>query len=92
MKRREFITLIAGATLVPPFGVNAQTPKQVKRLGILMNGVEANQTAQSYLATFTGKLGELGWEDGKNLHIEYRWNAGEPALARAYATELIGLR
>jgi putative tryptophan/tyrosine transport system substrate-binding protein len=92
MRRRQFIALVAGATLASPFYLKAQTSEQAKRIGILMNGVEANPTAQSYVTTFTRELGKLGWEEGKNLRIDYRWNAGEPALSRTYATELVGLR
>jgi putative ABC transport system substrate-binding protein len=91
MKRRIFIRFVGGAILTSPFGVNAQTPEQVRRIGVLMNGVAASSTAQSYVATFVQTLGNLGWIEGQNLHIDYRWNAGEPPLARTYATELISL-
>jgi putative tryptophan/tyrosine transport system substrate-binding protein len=64
--------------LTSPFGVNAQTPEQARRIGVLMNGVAASSTAQSYVATFVQTLGNLGWIEGQNRHIDYRWNAGEP--------------
>lgn len=56
-----------------------------------MNGVAANETAQSYAHTFVEELNSSGWTEGQNLRIDWRWSAGEPALARTYAADLIGL-
>jgi putative tryptophan/tyrosine transport system substrate-binding protein len=92
MKRLVFIRLVVvGVFLASAFDVNAQTPEQVRRIGVLMNGVAVNSTAQSYLTTFVQTLGSLGWFEGQNLRIDYRWNAGDPPLARTYATDLISL-
>jgi putative ABC transport system substrate-binding protein len=91
MKRREFMALVGGACLAPIVKTRAQTPDRVRRVGMLMNGVAANETAQSYVETFVHGLETLGWVEEQNLHIDQRWTAGEPALARTYAAELVNL-
>jgi putative tryptophan/tyrosine transport system substrate-binding protein len=91
MRRREFMALVGAAYLASSVKSRAQTAGQVRRVGLLMNGVAANETAQSYVETFVRGLNLLGWDEGQNLHIDRRWSAGEPALARTYAAELIGL-
>jgi putative tryptophan/tyrosine transport system substrate-binding protein len=87
MRRREFITLLGGAAAWP-LAARAQQPK---RVGVLMNGVATNPVAQAYKTAWAQQLRKLGWIDGQNLHIEYRWNEGNATLARSYAAELVAL-
>jgi len=89
MRRREFIKLVGVAALTAAERASAKTPELMKRVGALMNGVAANETAQSYVQIFLRSLQSLGWTEGENLRIDWRWNAGEPALARTYAADLI---
>ena len=56
-----------------------------------MNSAATDATYQSYLAGFTEALHQLGWIEGQNLRIDVRWSAGDAALARIYAAQLIGL-
>ena len=91
MQRRGFMALAGAFVLALPSRAEAQTSGQARRIGVLMNGIAANAAAQSYVAEFVQALGNLGWTDGQNLRIDYRWNAGEPALARSYAAELVGM-
>jgi putative tryptophan/tyrosine transport system substrate-binding protein len=91
MRRREFVALVVGAPLAFAIDANTPTSARVRRIGVLMNGVAANETAQSYVQTFIQELDSSGWTEGQNLHIDWRWTAGEPALARTYAADLIGL-
>jgi putative tryptophan/tyrosine transport system substrate-binding protein len=91
MRRREFMALVVGATLALAVNAEAQTPERVRRIGVLMNGVAANETAQSYARTFVQGLNRLDWTEGRNLVIDWRWSAGEPALARTYAADLMHL-
>jgi putative ABC transport system substrate-binding protein len=92
MKRREFITLLGGAVAGWPLAARAQQPVQARRVGVLMNSAATDATYQSYLAAFTEALHQLGWIEGQNLRIDVRWSAGEAALARIYAAQLIGLK
>jgi putative ABC transport system substrate-binding protein len=94
MKRREFLILLGGAAAsfsLWPFSANAQPSGQARRLGVLMNGAETDPELQSNLAGFVQGLRKSGWIDGRNLHIDYRWNGGDAGRARAYAAELVGL-
>jgi ABC-type uncharacterized transport system substrate-binding protein len=90
VRRREFITLIGGATAWP-LAAGAQQPERPRRIGVLMNDAATETIPQSYVAEFVQGLRQLGWIEGQNLRIDVRWNAGDVALARIYAAQLIGL-
>jgi putative ABC transport system substrate-binding protein len=87
IRRREFIMLLGG-TAVWPLLARAQEPR---RIGVLMLGVPTDAGFQADVRAFTEQLRKLGWIEGKNLHTEYRWTAGDAALMRAYAAELVAL-
>ncbi len=89
MRRRAFIALLVSAAVAWPRIAPAQP---VRRIGILMNGAATEATSQSYVAAFLERLRQLGWTDGHNVHIAIRWNAGDAALAKIYAAQLIGLQ
>src|ERR1700752_5000025 len=63
----------------------------MRRIGVLMGHPATDPAAQSYLAAFIQGLRESGWREGRNIHIEVRWNPGGDDLARAYAAQLIAL-
>jgi putative ABC transport system substrate-binding protein len=56
-----------------------------------MNSVATDAPFQSYVSAFAQALRQLGWAEGQNIQIEIRWSAGDAALARIYAAQLIGL-
>jgi putative ABC transport system substrate-binding protein len=93
MRRREFITLLGGAAAAPavswPLPARAQ---QVRRIGVLMSLTKDDPEDQVRVAAFEDGLKQLGWVEGRNLHIEYRWYAGEATRARILARELIEFR
>jgi putative tryptophan/tyrosine transport system substrate-binding protein len=90
MRRREFIAGVGSAAALP-LAARAQQSGGVRRIGVLMDRVATDTIRQSYLAAFKQGLRQLGWSEGQNLHIEVRWSAGDAALARTYAAQLIGL-
>jgi putative tryptophan/tyrosine transport system substrate-binding protein len=90
MRRREFITLLGG-TLAWPLAARAQQAA-VRRIGVLMNLAESDAEGQARIAAFREGLGKLGWTEGRELQIDYRWFAGDPDRARAYAAELVKLK
>ena len=90
MRRREFMTLVGGVAAWP-LATRAQQPNQLRRIGVLMEGVETKPDYQSYLAAFVQGLRQLGWIEGQNLRLDVRWSASNTELARAYSAELIGL-
>jgi putative ABC transport system substrate-binding protein len=90
LKRRDFVSLLGGATAWP-LVARAQRPELAKRVGMLMNYAATDAAAQSYVAAFVEALRQLGWAEGHNIRIDMRWNAGDAALSRIYAAQLIGL-
>ena len=91
MRRRAFITGIAGSAAAWPLAARAQRAERIQRIGVLMNGAATETESQSYVAAFVQALRQLGWTEGQNLHVDVRWNAGDAQLARIYAAQLIGL-
>jgi putative tryptophan/tyrosine transport system substrate-binding protein len=92
MKRREFITLVGGATAAWSPAARAQQPNRMRLIGVLMGYVESDPGAQYELAVFRSALSKLGWTEGGNLKIELRWGAGDPDRTTTFAKELVGLR
>jgi putative tryptophan/tyrosine transport system substrate-binding protein len=90
MRRREFITFLGGAVAAGPLAVQAQS-SPTRKVAVLMNGAATETIPQSYFAALVQELQRLGWIEGQNLHVDVRWNAGDPELARLYAGQLIGL-
>src|SRR5260370_37560800 len=83
MRRREFITRI-GAAAAWPLAGRAQQGDQMRRVGVLI-GIAANDPdAQTRLAAFVQNLQQLGWTDGRNVRIDYRWGGGHGGRVREY--------
>ncbi len=91
MKRRGFITLLGGAAAAWPLAVRAQQSERVRRIGVLMNLSENDLEAQRLLTAFREGLAQLGWADGRNLRIDYRWASGDIGRIRTFAKELVEL-
>jgi putative ABC transport system substrate-binding protein len=91
MKRREFITLIAGTTALP-LAARGQQAGPVRRIGILMGGAESDQEGQSSVAAFREGLQKLGWIEGRNSEINIRWAAADVELMKRCAKELVALQ
>src|SRR5260370_15467226 len=90
MQRREFIGLVAGAASLP-FAARAQAAAALRKVGVLLSGVESDPDSQVRIAAFRRGFADLGWKEGENVHIEYRWSAGKSELIRQYAEELVAL-
>jgi putative tryptophan/tyrosine transport system substrate-binding protein len=91
MGRREFITLIGGAAAAWPLAARAQQPAGIRRVGVLMNLSENDLEAQRLVTAFREGLAQLGWVDGGNLRMDYRWASGDVGRIRAFAKELVEL-
>jgi putative ABC transport system substrate-binding protein len=91
MKRREFITILGGAAAAWPLTARAQRPELMRRIGALMNLAADDPESQHRIDAFLQQLAKLGWTIGRNLRIDYRWPAGDDALTRRYAAELVAL-
>ncbi len=90
MRRREFITLIGGA-VTWPLVAHAQQPEGMRRIGVLMPITESDPESTARIAAFRQGLVELGWKEGQNIRVEYRWAGGKVELIRHYAEELVAL-
>ena len=90
MKRRRFVTALGGAALLPLVG-HAQQPGRVRRVGALIGFFEKDPFAQRIVSAFVQALARFGWADGKNIHLDYRFAAGDPTLYETYAAELVAL-
>jgi putative tryptophan/tyrosine transport system substrate-binding protein len=91
MKRRA---VLAGmAAMLAPLPSAAQTPShdRPRRLGVLMGNLADDPVAQAYTASLTRGLRTLGWQEGVNLRVDWRWSGGDPASFDRYASELVGL-
>src|SRR6516162_7124721 len=91
IERRKFLATLGGAAATWPLAARAQQGQRMRRIGVLMNGAATETIPQSYVAAFVQELRQLGWTEGRNLHIDIRWSAGDAVLARTYAAQLIGL-
>jgi putative tryptophan/tyrosine transport system substrate-binding protein len=89
MRRREFIGVLGGAA-VWPVVARAQQPERMRRIGVVMAYVESDPNGQMQVAAFRQELQKLGWIEGSNLQIDFRYAADDPARIRALAIELLG--
>src|SRR3954470_22785106 len=90
MKRREFILLL-GAAAAFPVGTRAQQSERMRRIGVLLSTAADDPESSARTASFLQGLQQLGWIEGRNLHIDIRWAAGDAELYRKYAAELVAL-
>ena len=91
MRRREFITLLGGATLTAPRGAFAQATDRMRRVGVLIPLAVNDPEGEARLTAFLGGLQQLGWTDGRNMRIDTRWAGGDADRFRKYAAELVAL-
>jgi putative tryptophan/tyrosine transport system substrate-binding protein len=82
MRRRDFITLLGGATATWPLAARAQQGERMWRIGVLMGYPEGDPQAQANVIALRRGLQDLGWMEGRNLQIDYRWAGGDPDKAR----------
>src|SRR5262245_25102606 len=89
-KRREVITLLGGVAAAWPPAVQAQPPAKQLTIGFLGSGTPAAQG--QWVAAFLQRLRELGWIEGRNITIEYRWAEGSSDRAAELAAECVRLK
>ena len=92
MRRREFIRLISGSTALLSLTAHAQQPDRKRRIGVLMGIADNDPEARPRVEAFERGLQELGWADGQNIHLDYRWTAGDPDGTLLFAKEIFDLK
>jgi putative tryptophan/tyrosine transport system substrate-binding protein len=91
MRRREFITLLGGTALAWPLAARARQPERMRRIGVLMSLAADDPEGQARRAPFLQTLEQLGWTDGRNVRIDYRWGADNADDIRKHAVDLVAL-
>src|SRR5262245_23374159 len=93
MKRRDFLAALSLSS-VPvawPFAAHAQQREDLRRIGVLTSFAETDPEAQAWDTAFRKRLDELGWTDGRNIQVDYRWGAGNLDRVQLFAKELVQL-
>jgi putative tryptophan/tyrosine transport system substrate-binding protein len=90
VKRRAFIAGLGGAAAWP-LVARAQQPERMRRIGVLSSAAADDPVGQARVKAFQQGLQQLGWTDGRNVRIDYRWAAGNVENSRKYAAELVVL-
>jgi ABC-type uncharacterized transport system substrate-binding protein len=94
MRRREFIAGLGGvpaSSLLRPIAAWAQQGEH-KRVGVLMNVVQDDPGGQAEVTALHRGLTELGWVEGRNIQVDFRWPGGDIERAQTFARELVALR
>jgi putative tryptophan/tyrosine transport system substrate-binding protein len=91
MRRREFVALLGGAAIAWPLASRAQRPEPMRRVGVLMNLAADDPESMARITPFLQALQGLGWTEGRNVRIDYRWAAGDASRFHQYAGELLTL-
>ena len=90
MKRREFVTLLGSAAIPWPLAAGAQQLRKLPTIGFF--GQSTRSAASEWAAAFVQRLRELGWIDGRNVAIEYRWAEGREERFAEIAAEFVRLK
>src|SRR4051812_12750992 len=94
IKRCDFIALLGGAAGLStawPAISQALEPAPLRRIGVIPNGSANDSVLQSGVAAFEQRLRTLGWSNGGNLHIDYRWYTGSVEQTNADVDALTAL-
>jgi putative ABC transport system substrate-binding protein len=92
VRRRDFLTLLGVAATGWPIAARAQQSDRIGRIGVFMNLAADDPEGVARILAFRRRLQELGWVEGSNLRIDYRWGAGDAELYHRYAAELVALK
>jgi putative ABC transport system substrate-binding protein len=82
VKRRDFISLLGGAAVTWPLAARAQQAAGMRRIGVLTAFAENDAEAQANITAFRLSLEKVGWIEGRNLAIDYRWGDADPERMR----------
>jgi putative ABC transport system substrate-binding protein len=92
MRRREFISLLGGTAVAWPLKVHAQQPNRMRHVGVLIAFAADDPESKARIAKFDQALARLGWSEGRQVHTDVRFGAGNPDQYPLLAKELIALQ
>ena len=89
----RLIGLVLALTItLAPLAARAQRPERMREIGVVMAYKESDPNGQVQVQAFRQELQKLGWVEGRNVQIDFRYAADDPARIRALAAELLGRR
>ena len=91
MRRRDFITLLCGVAVAGPLTARAQQPERIRRVGVLTPFTKQDFVDRDDVVAITREFQRLGWEEGRNFHLEYRGVAPKEELLQAAAADLVAM-
>jgi putative ABC transport system substrate-binding protein len=89
LRRRDFVAGLGGAAACP-LAARAQQGDRMRRIGVLVGFDENDPVSKTQVSAFTQALADLGWTDGRNVRMDFRWGDGDINRIRASAQELVG--
>src|SRR5215469_12470493 len=89
MRRREFLGFLGG-TAALPLAARAQQPDRMPLIAVL-TGISEDQTSRTRATAFVTRLRDLGWTEGRNMRLEYRWGGGDAETIRRQVSDLVAL-
>src|SRR5262249_52339899 len=92
MRRIGLAVVLALSCTLPPLATQAQQPERARKIGVVMAYKESDPNGQVQVAAFRQELQKLGWLEGRNVQIDFRYAADDPARIRALAVELLAGR
>ena len=91
MQRREFTMLLGGVAATWPLAARAQQGDHIRRIGVLQGQSAEDPESKARRTAFEQALQQLGWIQGRNVRIDYRFAGGDAATSRKQAEELVAL-
>jgi putative ABC transport system substrate-binding protein len=85
MKRRIFLGVLAGTAVGRPWAARAQQPGRIRRIGVLMARFDSERRIKAFESAWPA----LGWVEGRNIHVDYRFASGDPESFRSHAASLV---
>ena len=91
MRRREFLGVLGGSAIAWPSATRAQQSDRIRTIGLLVAGTADDPEYQARIGAFLKGLEQLGWIDGRNVRIDFRWATTNTDVLRKHAAELAAL-
>src|SRR6476660_4158749 len=87
IRRRDMVTLLGGAAAWP-LAARAQQSGRVRRIGVIMGEFDSSPRIKAFKSAWPA----LGWVEGRNVHVDYHFAAGNPDSFRSHAAALVAAR
>jgi putative tryptophan/tyrosine transport system substrate-binding protein len=89
LKRRKFITLLAGAATAWPLAARSQQPDRMRRIDVMMALPEDDRLGRQQARALRAGLRDLGWTDGRNVRMDFHWDISEAGRAQIVGKDIV---